>query len=59
MHWGRSRNSGRNNLMATYGQSWALDAELISEAEAENTRGRVDDRSYLRGAKLALLKLDG
>jgi hypothetical protein len=40
-------------------QSWALDAELISEAESENMRGRVDERSYLREAKLALLKLDG
>jgi hypothetical protein len=39
-------------------QSWALDAELISEAESENMRGRVDDRSFLREAKLALLKLD-
>ena len=40
-------------------QSWALDAELISEAESENMRGRPDDRSYLREAKLALLELDG
>lgn len=40
-------------------QSWALDAELISEAESENMRGRIDDRSYLREAKLALLKLEG
>ncbi len=40
-------------------QSWALDAELISEAEAENMRGRPGDRSFLREAKLALLKLDG
>ena len=39
--------------------SWALDAELISEAESENMRGRIDDRSYLREAKLALLKLEG
>ena len=39
-------------------QSWALDAELISEAESENMRGRPADRSYLREAKLALLKLD-
>jgi hypothetical protein len=40
-------------------QSWALDAELISEAEAENMRGRAGDRSYLREAKLALLELGG
>ena len=40
-------------------QSWALDAELISEAESENMRGREGDRSYLREAKLALLSLDG
>jgi hypothetical protein len=40
-------------------QSWALDAELISEAESENMRGREGDRYYLREAKLALLKLDG
>lgn len=40
-------------------QSWALDAELISEAESENMRGREGDRSYLREAKLALLQLDG
>ncbi|MGB5132117.1 MAG: hypothetical protein WBO00_05855 [Steroidobacteraceae bacterium] len=39
-------------------QSWALDAELISEAESENMRGRPGDRSFLREAKLALLKLD-
>lgn len=40
-------------------ESWALDAELISEAESENMRGRAGDRSYLREARLALLKLDG
>jgi hypothetical protein len=40
-------------------QSWALDAQLISEAESENMRGRPGDRSFLREAKLALLKLDG
>ena len=40
-------------------ESWALDAELISEAEAENMRGRAGDRSDLREAKLALLQLDG
>jgi len=40
-------------------QSWALDAQLISEAESENMRGRPGDRSFLREAKLALLELDG
>ena len=40
-------------------ESWALDAELISEAESENMRGRAGDRSYLQEAKLALLQLDG
>jgi len=40
-------------------QSGALDAELISEAESENMRGRANDRSCLREAKLALLELDG
>ncbi|MGH8224388.1 MAG: hypothetical protein ACREQZ_15580 [Woeseiaceae bacterium] len=40
-------------------RSWALDAELIDEAESENMRGRAGERSHLREAKLALLKLDG
>lgn len=40
-------------------QSWALDAQLISEAESENMQGRDGDRLFLREAKLALLKLDG
>lgn len=40
-------------------ESWALDAELMSEAESENMRGRAGDPSFLREAKLALLKLDG
>lgn len=40
-------------------ESWALDAQLISEAESENMRGRAGERSFLRDAKLALLKLDG
>ena len=40
-------------------ESWALDAELISEAESENMRGRAGERSDLREAKLALLQLDG
>jgi hypothetical protein len=39
-------------------QSWALDADLINEAESENMRGRAGDRSYLREARLALLELD-
>jgi len=39
-------------------QSWALDAQLIEEAESENMRGRAGDRPFLREAKLALLKLD-
>ncbi|MGH8864727.1 MAG: hypothetical protein ACREVZ_08815 [Burkholderiales bacterium] len=39
-------------------ESWALDAELISEAESENMRGRDDERPYLRETRLALLKLD-
>jgi len=40
-------------------RSWALDAQLISEAESENMRGRPGDRSFLRETKLALLELDG
>jgi hypothetical protein len=40
-------------------RSWALDAELIEEAESENMRGRPGDGSQLREARLALLKLDG
>lgn len=40
-------------------QSWALDAELMHEAEAENMIGRAGDRPYLREARLALLALDG
>ena len=39
-------------------QSWALDADLINEAESENMRGRPGDRSYFREARLALLELD-
>jgi len=38
-------------------QSWALDAELINEAESENMSGRPGERSFLREARLALLKL--
>jgi len=40
-------------------QSWALDADLIDEAEFENMGGRPDDVSHLRDARLALLKLGG
>lgn len=40
-------------------RSWALDAELIDEAESENMRGRPGDGSQLREVRLALLKLDG
>ena len=40
-------------------RSWALEAELIDEAESENMRGRPGDGSQLREARLALLKLDG
>lgn len=36
-------------------ESWAQDAELISEAEAENMRG--GERPHLQEAKLALLAL--
>ncbi len=39
-------------------QSWALDAQRLSESEAENMAGRVTDRPFLREAKLALLELD-
>jgi hypothetical protein len=40
-------------------QSWALDAELINQAESENMTGRPGERSYLRETRLALLKLGG
>ena len=40
-------------------RSWALDAQLIDEAESENMRGRPGYLSQLREARLALLKLDG
>jgi hypothetical protein len=39
-------------------ESWALDAELMHEAEAENMGGRPGDRPFLREAKLALLALE-
>jgi len=37
-------------------ESWALDAQLLSVAEAENMGG--DDRPGLREVKLALLELE-
>jgi ABC-type iron transport system FetAB ATPase subunit len=37
-------------------ESWALDAELLSKAEAENMSG--GDRPKLQAVKLALLELD-
>lgn len=40
-------------------ESWALDADLIDDAESENMRGTGGDRSCLREARLALLQLDG
>lgn len=39
-------------------ESWVLDAERLSESEAENMPGRATERSFLREAKLALLELD-
>jgi hypothetical protein len=36
-------------------ESWVLDAELLSQAEAENMPGK--DRPRLQEAKLALLEL--
>lgn len=38
--------------------SWALDAELLSKAEAENMAGQPGDRPRLQAVKLALLELD-
>jgi hypothetical protein len=37
--------------------SWALDAELLSKAEAENMAGQPGDRPRLQAVKLALLEL--
>jgi len=37
-------------------ESWALDAELLSTAEAENMLGQ--DRPHLQAVKLALLELE-
>ena len=39
-------------------ESWALDAQRLSESEAENMPGRATERPFLREAKLALLELD-
>lgn len=39
-------------------ESWALDAQRLSEAEAENMPGKSTERPFLREAKLALLELD-
>jgi hypothetical protein len=39
-------------------ESWALDAQRLSESEAENMMGRATERPFLREAKLALLELD-
>jgi hypothetical protein len=39
-------------------ESWALDAQRLSESEAENMPGRETERPFLREAKLALLELD-
>jgi hypothetical protein len=39
-------------------ESWALDAELLSKAEAENMTGQPGDRPRLQAVKLALLELD-
>lgn len=39
-------------------ESWALDAQRLSESEAENMPGRATERPYLQEAKLALLELE-
>lgn len=39
-------------------ESWALDAQRLSESEDENMTGGVTERPFLREAKLALLELD-
>jgi hypothetical protein len=39
-------------------ESWALDAQRLSEAEGENMPGRVTERPFLREAKLALIELN-
>ena len=39
-------------------ESWALDAERLSESESENMTGRATERPFLQEAKLALLELD-
>ncbi len=39
-------------------ESWALDAQRLSESESENMTGRVTERPFLQEAKLALLELE-
>jgi hypothetical protein len=39
-------------------ESWALDAELLSRAEAENMAGQPGDRPRLQAVKHALLELE-
>lgn len=39
-------------------ESWALDAQLLSQAEAENMPGKDKDRPNLQSIKLALLELE-
>jgi hypothetical protein len=39
-------------------ESWALDAQRLSESEGENMTGRATERPFLREAKLALLELN-
>jgi hypothetical protein len=39
-------------------ESWALDAQRLSESEGENMPGSATERPFLREAKLALLELD-
>jgi len=47
----RLTNSDRQRIL----ESWVHDAELLSQAEAENMQGA--DRSRLQEAKLALLEM--
>lgn len=39
-------------------ESWALDAQLLSQAESENMPGEGQDRPKLQAVKLALLELE-
>ncbi len=39
-------------------ESWALDAELLSQAEAENMAGQPGDPPRLQAVRLALLELE-